>query len=127
MGTSGCSRIAAALQKVGVGNSLPRYFNQAHIEELGSGVVVTVTDPVSIHLKDIDRGEDLVLKKVVDLQVRTEGGTVGVESDSLPVGDVNAVYGCLSSAEITDKRILVGGWHMIQEHGDCGKYFEKIG
>ena len=67
VGTSGFSRITAALQKVGIGNSTPCRCNRVRLEELGSGGVVTVMDPVSIHLKDIDRGEDLVLKQVIKL------------------------------------------------------------
>ena len=62
MGTSGFSRIVAALQKVGFGNSTPHRCNRIRPEELGSIGVVTVTDPVSIHLKNIGIGGDLVLK-----------------------------------------------------------------
>ena len=39
---------------------------------------MAVTNPVSMHLIDIDRGENLVLKQVVDLQVSAEGGPLGV-------------------------------------------------
>ena len=85
---------------------------------------MTVTDHVFIHLKDIDRGERLVLKQVVDLQVGSEGGPLVVEGDSLAVGDVKAKYGCLRNTEITDERTSVDKWHMVQEPGDCDKYFE---
>ena len=51
---------------------------------------MTVIDPVSIHLKAIDRWEDLVLKQVVDLQVRAEGGTLLVEGESPAVGNVDS-------------------------------------
>ena len=69
MGTLGFSRIASALQKVGLGNITPRHCNQVRLEELVSGGVVTVMDLVSIHLKYLNRGEDLILKQVVELQV----------------------------------------------------------
>ena len=54
---------------------------------------MTATDPGSIHLKNIDREEYLILKQVVDLQVEAEGVPLGVEGDSPAVGDVAAVYG----------------------------------
>ena len=60
------SRIAT-LQKVSLSNSTPCRCNQVRPKDLGSGKVVTVTDPVSIHTKYLDRGEDLVLKQVVKL------------------------------------------------------------
>ena len=83
-----------------------------------------MTDPVSIHLKDIDIGEDLFLKQVVDLQVRPEGGPLGLEGESPAVGNVTTTYGCLCSTDITDERTSVGGWRMVQEIGDCCEYFE---
>ena len=61
---------------------------------------------------------------MVDLQFGSEGGLLGVEGDSLAVGDVVAAYGCLRSADMTDERNSVGGWHMVQEPGECGDYFE---
>ena len=54
---------------------------------------------------------------MVDLQFGSEGGLLGVEGDSLAVGDVVAAYGCLRSADMTDERNSVGGWHMVQEPG----------
>ena len=93
---------------MGICNSMPRCCNRVQLEELGSGVVVTMTDPVSMHLKYLDRGEDLVLEQVVDLQVGAEGVPLGLEGYSLSVGDVAAAYGCLHSADITDERTLVG-------------------
>ena len=69
MGTLVFFWIAKALQKVGLGNSMPRYFSRFLLEELGYGRVVTVTDLVSIYLKDLDRGDDLALKQFFGLQV----------------------------------------------------------
>ena len=82
---------------------------------------MTVTKPVDVHLKDIDIWEVRVFK----LQVGTEGGPLGVEGDGPDVGDVAAAHGCLRSAGITEERTSVGGWHMVQETGDCGKYLER--
>ena len=52
-----------------------------------------MTDPVSIHLKDMDSGKDLVLKQVVKLEAGVEGGPLGVEGDGPAIGDVAATYG----------------------------------
>ena len=90
MGTSGVSRIVGDLQKVVLGDSMPHLCSRVRLEELVSGGVVTVTDPVSINLKDLDRGEYLVFNQVVDLQVRAEGGTLVVEGESPAVGNVDS-------------------------------------
>ena len=82
-----------------------------------------MTDPVHIHLKDIYRGRDIILKQVVDLKVEAEGAPLGIEGDSPEVGDVAAMYVYLCSAEITDERTLVGRWNMVHESGDCGEFF----
>ena len=78
MGTLGFSRIVRDLQKVGLIDSTPRRCNRVRLEELVSEVVVTVTDHVYIHLKDIDRGDDIFFKQVFDLQVRPGGGPLVV-------------------------------------------------
>ena len=88
---------------------------------------MTVTDPVSIHLKDLDIEEYLFLNQVVDLQVRSEGGLLGVEGKSPSVENVSNAYSCLRSTEITDERTSVGRWHMVQKPGDCGEYLTERG
>ena len=60
MGTLGFYRIIAAPQKVGLSNIMLHRCSQVRLEVLGSGGVVTVKDPVSIHLKDINRGGGLL-------------------------------------------------------------------
>ena len=85
---------------------------------------MTVTDTVSIQLNNIDRWEDLILKQVVELQVGAEGGPLRVEGDVPYIGDVAVAYDFLQSTEITDERTSVGGWHMVQEPGECREYFE---
>ena len=102
---------------MGLNDIMPRHCNQVRPEELESGGVVTVTDPVSIHLKYLDRGQVLVLKQMFDLQVGAEGGPLGKEVDGPAVGDVAAAYGCLCSTEIIDEKTLVGGWQLVQEPG----------
>ena len=75
---------------------------------------MTVTYPVYINLKDLGRGDNLVLKQVVELQVGAEGGLLVLEVDGPDVGDVAVVYGCLRSTDIADERTSVDGWHMVQ-------------
>ena len=75
---------------------------------------MNLMNPVSIHLKDLDRGEFWFFKQVIDLQVGVEGGTLGVESDSSDVKYVAAAHGCLLSAEVTEKKTYVGGCNMVQ-------------
>ena len=61
--------VASAFQKVGLGNSIPRCCNRFRLESVWLVEVVTGTNPVAVHLKDINRGEVRVLIKLVKLQV----------------------------------------------------------
>ena len=78
VGAVGFSGVAAAFQKVCLGNSAPRLYNRFRLALVGSGRVVTVTNPVDVHLKDIDRGEVWFFKMVDDLLVGAEGGPLVV-------------------------------------------------
>ena len=42
---------------------------------------MTAMNLVDVHLKDLNRGGNRVLKEVVDLQVGSEGDPLGVEGD----------------------------------------------
>ena len=77
--TSWFSRVLEAFQKVGLCNSSPCRCNRFRPDTILFRVV-SVTDPVSIHLKDLDGWESMVLQLVVDLQVGAERGPLGVES-----------------------------------------------
>ena len=57
---------------MGLGNNSPRRCNRVHPDTILFRVV-SVTDPVSIHLKDFDGRERIVLQVVVDLEVGAEG------------------------------------------------------
>ena len=59
----------SSLQKVGLCDSSPRHCNRFRTENVGSGVDATITNPVFVHLKDLDSGEIRVLEQVVDLMV----------------------------------------------------------
>ena len=84
-----------------------------------------MTNPVNVHLTDLDIGEVQVFKQMVELQVGAKGGPMGVDGDGLAVGDVASTYGCLRSTDITKESTSVGGWHIVQETGDCGGYLEQ--
>ena len=84
-----------------------------------------MTHPVSIHLKDFDGWERIVLQAVVELEVGTEGGPLVVEGVGTGGRYVTSANCCLRRAEITEERTSVGGWQSVQEHGDCnGAYLQ---
>ena len=84
-----------------------------------------MTHPVSIHLKDFDGRERIVLQAVVELEVGTEGGPLVVDGAGTGGRYVTSANCCLRRAEITEERTSVGGWQSVQEHGDCnGVYFQ---
>ena len=57
---------------MGLGNSVPHRCNQVHLDTRLLGVM-SVTHLVSIHLKDFDSRDSMVLKHVVDLYIGAEG------------------------------------------------------
>ena len=63
----GFPRFTTAFQKVGIGDSTPRKCNRFRLESVGLGGVVTVLNPMAVHLKDLERGEVQVFNQVVDL------------------------------------------------------------
>ena len=60
-----------------LGNSAPRRFNRVSPDATFFGVM-SVTDPVSIHLKDFNVWKTRGLQAVVDLQVGAIRHTLGV-------------------------------------------------
>ena len=86
---------------------------------------MTVTIPVVVHMRDLDRGEYQVFKQVVKLHIGAEGGPLGVEGDGPAIGDVVAAHDCLRSAEITEEMTALCGRHMFQEFGDSGEYLKQ--
>ena len=63
---------------MGLGNSSPRCCNRVHPDTRLFGVV-SIVNPVSIHLKDFDVREIIILQAVVDLEVGAEVGPLVVE------------------------------------------------
>ena len=85
-----------------------------------------MTNPVSIHLKELDGWCVRVLKPVVHLEVGAEGCPLFVEVLCARIGNVTPSDRCPRSAEITDEVTSLGGRQVVQEEGDCmGLYFRE--
>ena len=81
--------------------------------------VVSVTNPVSIHLKEFDGWCLRVWKPVVNLEVGAEGCPLLVEVVGARVGNMTPSDRCPRIAEITDEVTSLGGRQVVQEEGDC--------
>ena len=53
------------------------------------------------------------------MELGAEGGPLGVEFIGAGIGNVTSSDGSLRSAEMTDEITAEGGWHCVQELGDC--------
>ena len=71
---------------------------------------MSVTDPVTIHLKEFNNGVLLVFKHVVHLHFGEEGNPVTILLGIIFTGDMPTLNGCLQSAEITEENISEDGW-----------------
>ena len=63
------------------------------------------------------------MQLVVHMELGAEGGPLGVEFIGAGIGNVTSSDGSLRSAEMTDEITVEGGWHGIQELGDCGEWY----
>ena len=59
--------VVVTFQKLGIDDSIPRCCNQVRLDSVGLGGVLTITNPVAVHLKNIERKDIWVLKHVTDL------------------------------------------------------------
>ena len=78
-----------------------------------------MTNPVSIHLKEIDGWCVRVWKPVVDLEVGTGGYPSLGEVAGARVGNLIPSDRCPHSAEITDKVTSFDWRQVVHEEGDC--------
>ena len=69
--------VRVAFQDVSFGNSTSCHSNQLYLYSSLSRVV-SVTDPVSIYLEDFDTRDIIVLKPVIDVEVRVGGNQLMV-------------------------------------------------
>ena len=117
-GSWGFSRVWEAFQEVDLCDSAPRRCNRVR-PDTASCRVVSVTDPVSIHLKEFDLRETRGLQLVVHMERGAEVSPLVVEGAGAGIGDVSSSDGSLRSAEMTDEITSEGGWHSVQEPCDC--------
>ena len=86
---------------------------------------MSVFDPVTEHLKDLDHWVGRAIEPMADAVVGAERLPVGILSLCPFVRNVPPPDGSLRSAEITEETISVGGWQTVQEPADCGEYREE--
>ena len=110
---------------MGLGDSTPRRCNRVCPDTRLLGVV-SVTNPVSIHLKELDGWCVRLLKPVVHMEVGAEGCPLLAEVAGVRIGKVIPSDLCPRSAEITDEVTSFGGRQVAQEEGDCiGLYLRE--
>ena len=115
--------IGASIQEVDRGDSSPgsRHRVRFDLREIRP---VSVTDPMTIHLKDICDWEGRIIERILDLQGGKEFSELVVEEGGAVVGNIASPDILLRSTEITHEVISVGRWHSVHEPADCdGRYF----
>ena len=78
-----------------------------------------MTEPVSKHLKDLNKGVLRVFKHVFHLNFGAEGHQVIIFIGSIFTGDTTTLNGCLRSADTTEETILEGRWQACHIPGNC--------
>ena len=63
------AQVSECLQRVGLSDILTKYFNLFRTEDISLVGETTITEPVSIKLKNLDIWEVQVLEQVVQLEV----------------------------------------------------------
>ena len=96
------ARVSASLHNVGLGDILPLRCNQVPLEDRSSGGEATITDLVSVHLKNLDIWGFQVLEQVVHLEVSALGGLLAIQGGDMAVVYVTASYGHLRRADIME-------------------------
>ena len=80
---------------------------------------MSVTDPVTKNLKDLNNRVLRVFKHVVHMNFGVEGHPVTILLGSIFTGDMPTSNGCLHSTDITEENISEGGWQACHIPGDC--------
>ena len=94
---------------MGLGKSSPYQCNRVYPDTIFVGLV-SVTDPMSIHLNDSDGRDSMVLKPVVDLEVGAEVYILVVEGRCASIGNMTISGCCPHRSEITDKVTSLCKW-----------------
>ena len=85
-----------------------------------------MTDPVTIHLKNLCHWEGRIIKPMLDLHRVAEFSELFVEEGVAVVGNIVSPDILLRCTEITHEVISVGGWHSVHKTADCdGRYFNQ--
>ena len=111
--------VRASLQKVGRGDSEPRRSNRLCFDTSRALREATVSNPDSIHLKDLDHWKGRVIHEVVDTDVGAEGAPDLILLGGPLVGDIATTDGFLRNTKIMEETMSEGGWYVFQEPGDC--------
>ena len=121
----GFSGIRASIQDVDCGNSSQRRRQQVH-SDLIELRPVSVTDPVTIHLKDLCHWEVRIIEPMLDLHRGAELSKLVVQEGGVVVGNVTSPDILLRSTEITHEVIYKGRQHSVHESADSdGRYFDR--
>ena len=116
------SRIGASIQEVDPGNISPRRRHQVR-SDLRELRPVSVTDPVTIQLKDICHWEGRIIKPMLDLHRGAEFSELAVEEGGTVVRNFASLDILLRSTEITYELISIGGRNSVHEPADCDRWY----
>ena len=85
-----------------------------------------VTDPVTIHLKDLCHWEGRIIEQIINLHRGAELSELVVEEGGAVFVNIASPDIVLRSMEITHEVISVGGWHSVHEPTECdGRHFDR--
>ena len=116
-GATRFSGIGASIQEMDRGNSSPRRRHRVR-SDLRELRPVSVTDPVTIHLKDLCHWEGRIIEPMLHLHHGAELSELVVEEGGAVVGNIASPDILLRSTEITHEVISVCGWHIVHEPAD---------
>ena len=84
-----------------------------------------MTDPMTIHFKDLCHWEGRIIDPMLDLHCGAEFSKLVVQEGGAVVGNVSIPDILLRNTEITHEVISKGGRHSVHEPADCdGRYFD---
>ena len=79
---------------------------------------MSVTDPVTINLKDICHREGRIIEPMLDLHCGAEFSELVVEEGGAVVGNISSPDILVRITEITHEVISVCGWNIVHEPAD---------
>ena len=106
------SGVGASIQDMDRGDSLPSRRQRVH-SDLRELIPVSLTEPVTIHLKDLCHWEGRIIEPMFDLHRGAEFSEFSVKEGGAVVGNISSPDILLCSTEITHEVISIGGWHSV--------------